>query len=834
MTMFERTFRFAKHAVAGWDRWAGVPMRRRCLESAVVAALFAWALLHGLSSMTPNWQDRTFYQYEFGPAVMLACGHGFRPAPAQKEIESFLDVKRQSLDCADVPATDAGAAVNPFQGAHRYLLQTVGNLWRVWGVDWRVADHLMVGLFALTCVLAYALLRVFLPMLWSVAGVWLYATAGTHLIYLDSLRDYAKAPFVLGVLACLAWLLKRRRSLPQELTFAWLTGCALGLGLGFRMDLLIFVPFVVGMLLVFYPAPPPEAWRNRLLISMVVLVTAYVCAYPVLSAMAKGSNTAHVILLGLSQDFGDLLGLHSADHQFASYYNDAYQQVQIDTLAGIRGHSHHLDFSSPLYEAWGYRLLGEYLHFFPADLWLRGVAAIVQGVGYDFNLRLPLAGASALIVAGLAIVGLCLHSGRLGLAFAVAVAFLFAFPALQFNLRHFFYLSIVPILCMALVARGASVWVLSLRSRPIRRPERGAGTWASLAAAATMLTAPFLVWLMLWPVQFGMQADMLRRVKGLSVAWASPAPGPQATGAPVQLTRELLSPALKARLDKDQRSDTGDIRVGYYWVIDVDRQRPGCPTNRLHGAIKYRASSAFYDFTRTFSYIVNGAVRIFLPVVEIKHKIGPTVNTTTLDALVMDGLQWDCVVRIGTAAPDASFPLLLDLVVPLAADRTHLQPALPIWMAGERPLHHTVVASPRTSAAAEMDMLQLRGIEESLVLKPTEVLGGAAVSLKPSGMRMDGVAQGRYAYLVRTDAVEFRAGDVLRVSGALEQGGLAVGLVKDGAWAHQLPVSRPGEFDLFITPAPGRYHLVIANNLARGSAVNTFEIKRLALVRPPG
>lgn len=146
-------------------------MRRRCLESAVVAALFAWALLHGLSSMTPNWQDRTFYQYEFGPAVMLACGHGFRPAPAQKEIESFLDVKRQSLDCADVPATDAGAAVNPFQGAHRYLLQTVGNLWRVWGVDWRVADHLMVGLFALACVLAYALLRVFLPMLWGVAGV---------------------------------------------------------------------------------------------------------------------------------------------------------------------------------------------------------------------------------------------------------------------------------------------------------------------------------------------------------------------------------------------------------------------------------------------------------------------------------------------------------------------------------------------------------------------------------------------------------------------------------------------------------------------------------------
>jgi hypothetical protein len=834
MAIAERVQYFAKRLADASGHWAAVPMRHRCVEGVVIAALLLAALVYATSTMSPRWQDRTFYQYEFGPAVMLACGQGFRPEPMQAEVKSFLDVKRQSLDCADLPAAEAPAALNGFQGAHRYLLQTVGSLWLVYGVDWRVADHLVVVLYAITCVLAYALLRVFLPMLWSLAGVWLYATAGTHLLYLDSLRDYAKAPFVLGLLACLAWLLKRRRSLPHELAFAVLMGCALGLGFGFRMDLLVFVPFVVGMVFVFYPAPVQQAWPHRLLISLVTLTTAYVCAFPVLSAMAQGSNTAHVILLGLSQEFSDLLGLYSPDHQFAAYYNDAYQQVQIDTLAAIQGHPKHLDFSSPLYESFGYRLLGEYVRFFPADLLLRGAAAVVQGIGYDFNLALEVVGGSALVLVGLAIVGLCLYSSRLGLAFAVAVAFLFAFPALQFNLRHFFYLSLVPILCMALVAHGLGLWIRNLFTRHTHKPTASARRWWSLVAAAVVFAVPVLTWLALWPVQFGQQADMLQRVKGLPVDWASPLQGRQATGASVHLTPAQLSPGLRARLGSDARGAADDVRMGYYWVIDVDRGRPGCQTNRFRGAIKYRASSTFYDFTRTFSYVVEGAVRIFIPVVEIRHTIGPTTTTTTLDSLVVDGMPWACVARVGAVTPDASFPLLLDLVVPLADGRTHLRPALPTRMAGERPLHHTVAASPRTSAAAEMDMLQLRGAEEPLSLTPADVLGGAAVSLQPNGMRMAGAAEGSHTYLVRTDEVEFRPGDVLRASGVLEQGGLTVGLVKDAAWAHQLSVPRPGEFDLFITPEPGRYHVVIANNLARGSAVNNFEIRRLSVVRPPG
>ncbi len=833
MGLLEDAAALVKRANALAGRCAALWSRHRWLEALVIVVLLLWALLSGGLKMSPNWQERTFYQYEFGPAVMYACGHGLRAEPQQTDLKSFLDVKQQSLDCAQIEAPDRDAVLNPFQAGHRYLLQAMGVAWQVWGVDWRVADHLVVGLYALTCVLAYLLLRVFLPTIWSIAGVWLYATAGTHLIYLDSLRDYAKAPFVLAVLACLGWYLKRRHTVSQEGGIAVLMGCALGLGLGFRMDLLVFVPFVIGMLILFYPAPLTQGWTSRLLMPLVVVSVAYACAFPVLSAMAKGSNTAHVILLGLSHDFGELLGLYSADHQFASYYNDAYQQVQIDTLAAIQGEARQLEFSSTTYETFGYRLLREYLNLFPADLWLRGMAAIVEGIGYDFNLRVGLAGGAALTVAALAILGLCVYSRRLGLAFAVAVAFLFAFPALQFNLRHFFYLSIVPILCAGLSVHSIRSWLWGKRSWPAPLPGLDRRLLVPLAVAGLALAVPMLVWLTLLPVQFAKQADMLQRMKALPVDWVSPAQGSHAGGAPVQLTSAQLGSELKARLRHDPRGDADNVRVGYYWVIDVDQHRTGCPTDRIRGAIRYRASSTYYDFTRTFSYIIDGAVRIFLPVVEIRQKVGQQVTTTTLDSLVVDALPWECIVRVGSALPDSSAPWLVDVVVPLDTGRTHLRPALPNWIAGERPLHHTVAASPSVPAAAQMEMLQWRGADKSLSLGAADALGGSAVSLTPNGMRMNGAVEGRYAYLLRTDEVEFRRGDVLKASGVLEQGGLTVGLVKDGAWAHQLSVVRPGEFDLFFMPEPGQYRLVIANNLARSGSANAFEIKRLDWVHPP-
>jgi len=797
----------------------------RWASAAAALAIGVWAFGFGAQQMTPHWQERDFYQYEMGPALMVACGHGLRREPADPAIAAFLALERQTLDCAPIAAEPLAAKLNPFQSAHRYLLRTIGLAWKWYGVDWRVADGVVLALYALSCALAFLLLRVFLPLLWSAAGAWLYATAGTHLLYLGALRDYAKAPFVLAALWSLAWLLKRRRSPIQVLMAASLMGCALGVGLGFRMDLLVFVPFAVGMLLVFYPAPMREAWRERWLAVAALVLCAYVCAYPVLSAMDGRSNTAHVILLGLSREFGDLLGLLSLDYQFSNHYNDAFQQLQVDTLAGLRGHGQHLDYATPDYERFGFELLAEYARYFPADLWARVMAATWQTLRYDFLLSVNWAGGAVLFVA-LAVLALGWRSPRIGLAMLAAIAFLCAYPVLQFHLRHFFHLSIVPILCAGIVAYGlCAAWVHEPPGRRWRwLQEKLASRW-TLTAALLTLALPLLVWSSLWAVQQHQQAQLLSLARSLPVQWLDRS----AAAGPALLAPTQLSPAWQQRLRPDTPTDGKTVRVGYFWVLDVDPARPGCSAQAVRGALRYRASEPFFDFSRSFAYDAGRPVRLFVPAAELRHRIGLVSTHSTLEAMVLDADSWACVSRAGVAAPDVSLPLLLDLAAPAEVDG--LRASVPAGLSDPAPKLRTFAVAPKLPIAAELRFLALPDVATPLPLSPGELLGSAGLQHLPGGLRMHGPVADRYSYLVRTDAVHFEPGDVLRVGGNLQQGGLSVGLVKDAAWAHQLPVLQPGDFDLFFAPEPGDYHVVIANHVAKPRALNVFDITRFGLVR---
>lgn len=799
--------------------------------AAAAVVVFLWVVHFGTQQMTPHWQERNFYQYEMGPAIMVACGHGLRRESAEPQMASFLGLKQQSLDCAHAVPDGIETELKPFQSAHRYLLLTVGQAWKLFGVDWRVIDRLAIGLYALSCALAFLLLRIFLPPVWSLAGAWLYATAGTHLRFLDYLRDYAKVPFVLAILWGLAWLLHKRRPLAQVLTVALLMGCTLGLGLGFRMDLLIFLPFAAGMLLLFYPAPLREAWRERGLAVAVLVLAAYVCAYPVLTAMAEGSNAAHVILLGLSQEFSSALGLVSLDYQLAPHYNDAYQLMQVEALAALRGQQTHLVLANSRYEFFSTQLLTEYLLHFPADLGLRVGAAIVRGIAYEFELQLDLAGECALVLVALTCIAIGWHSRRLGLAFTVAIAFLFAYQALQFNLRHFFYLSIVPLLGAGLVCYGA---IRALRYRAMQSPM--GSQWnavlavrQALLATGMLLLIPILAWLLLWSVQRSTQHGLLQAARSLPVHWLAEVPSTKSSSKSNVLTTRQFGEWWQERKRRQALEHSGNERLGYFWVFDLDPAIPGCSTSLFRAALSYRASDAYYDFGRTLTYALKEPIRVFVPAMEMKWTRSPAQAFSTVDSLMVDDPSWSCVERVGSAEPNDSFPLLIDLVVPRSDAVRHLRPALPRAFADSIPGHWTVAAAPLQTSIAELYLGT--GAVESLRLKDAYVLAGDAVTLEPHGLQVLGAAEGRYSYLVRTDAVHFGPGDVLRVSGVLREGGLSVGLVKDAAWAHQLPVLQPGDFDLFFAPEPGDYHVVIANHVAKPRALNVFDITRFGLVR---
>ena len=79
----------------------------------------------------------SFYQPAFGPAVMLACGQGFRNPDTRDlpPLAAFLSEQDDRFSTVPVlSATSATLPLDNFQTASRYLELTVGLLWTIVGV----------------------------------------------------------------------------------------------------------------------------------------------------------------------------------------------------------------------------------------------------------------------------------------------------------------------------------------------------------------------------------------------------------------------------------------------------------------------------------------------------------------------------------------------------------------------------------------------------------------------------------------------------------------------------------------------------------------------------
>ena len=78
-----------------------------------------------------------FYQVHFGPAVSLACGHGYgTPAWGQvPELDAFLSVQTQDFDCSRLNGSFDRAPLTDQQVTWRYLITSLGLIWRATGVS---------------------------------------------------------------------------------------------------------------------------------------------------------------------------------------------------------------------------------------------------------------------------------------------------------------------------------------------------------------------------------------------------------------------------------------------------------------------------------------------------------------------------------------------------------------------------------------------------------------------------------------------------------------------------------------------------------------------------
>lgn len=331
------------------------------------------------------------------------------------------------------------------------------------------------------------------------------------LFYLPYLRDLSKAPFVLAGLFAAVWLVVRTPARSTLFLAMAILGLWIGVGYGFRPDVLIVLPLLVVTILLFRPTPLKQGWWNGVVATSLLVATFIVAASPILLAFANAGMPSchwHFGLLGLSDMHSAELGMAPVDYSWLSHYRDELVWLSVESY-GKRAYSLAnvgWCWDPGAFDPVSRALYLETFRTFPADFIDRGLAAAKGVIGYGFSGRPWSTRISALetffgnyrhvfawaVVAGW--IGLVFvtmaKSVRMGLFAVFSLAYLLSFPAFQFDQRHYYHLAFLSWLPLGVLLGGVHhVASSALRHGSIRH---GIGTIEAPKPAAWFRAAAIM------------------------------------------------------------------------------------------------------------------------------------------------------------------------------------------------------------------------------------------------------------------------------------------------------------------------------------------------------
>ncbi|HOH43222.1 MAG TPA: hypothetical protein PLZ53_08885, partial [Candidatus Hydrogenedentes bacterium] len=177
----------------------------------------------------------------FVPSILLNAGLGFSNADADTVpgLRDFLDFKSTAFSLENIKAGTTFQPLHPYQEFHRYLLYTLALVWYCFGINWISVKLLLIALLVLSALLTYGISRLVLNRLLSfLVALSFSASAGVYWT-LPVLRDFAKVPFILALLLLMGLFIRRRMTPRLYWLLALSAGAVMGIGMGFRRDLLV-------------------------------------------------------------------------------------------------------------------------------------------------------------------------------------------------------------------------------------------------------------------------------------------------------------------------------------------------------------------------------------------------------------------------------------------------------------------------------------------------------------------------------------------------------------------------------------------------------------------
>jgi len=788
---------------------------------------------------------------------MQACGLGYvnPDASTQPALTAFLERQSDSISC-DTLSTLQTRPLTSMQRAFRYLMMTVAQTWSIRGtVAWSALLPLYGVLYGITIVLAFAVFRQGMGRVLAslIALALIFSTL--HLNNLPHLRDYAKAPFVLGMVLLALRLVLGAVAAKRTLLLSLGAGLVTGIGIGFRNDLLVAIPAFVAALAVFLPGDIRSQLKIRAAAIVVYLLALFAAMSPMLSIYRTGGggSTPHLILLGLTPEFSDRLGVDNSDlYELGFEYRDELALAMIDNYSDRRlGEHRFLEMYGADYDRAAGRLLVDYARDFPADLLARVYASAIRIT------QLPhLETTSAVVVpqflapswqrillvktdllrtlGGLwpwpllfAVVALSVISLRLGLFALLSVAYLSGYPALQFQERHFFHLEFVGWMLLGLaatvIARAAMAAIQPQRRAKIRASIPGSRSLLITVGAFAVLIA--LVVTPLWLLRRQQSARVVALLDGVVHAQRADVPLVPTEAAGVST---FPLPELPKRLPPD-----GGVHAHY---LAAEFGGAECNAMRVDVTQRYRAAQPGYDFTHR--------VGVDIPVTDqLTQLVFPAYYRNPLSSSPLDepmafaGLELppdraNCLQRV-SVLETPSHPALLDLRLP--PDWQRVTPYATIsgveWRQNPARAYTVPGDLPRSvvrGALAGTPTLFNEG--DILKVSPTFAMQGPQWTVDGVG----GVGgRGPLLYLVEMKPRLIEKGTAFIAEGTIEKGGVTFGFVADDEWKVELHVVQTGDFSVIIVaPETREYKLVFANNLRGMSLMNKVNIRRAGLVAP--
>jgi hypothetical protein len=782
-----------------------------------------------------------FYQNKFDAVVMDVCGRGFvrvlKPA-GHPPLWAFLTLQTSSFSCDQLDDSMVTAPPDTYQRVSRYFLESAGMIWRIGGISWPSLAILGGLLFGASAVAAYLLFRIAVSPPLAFLLTVLAASSAGQLQNLPHLRDYSKAPFVIAVIAVCGWIVSRRWQPARLRALAAGAGAIIGLGLGFRTDLLMMgLPAGVAILMA---APTAEGRSIRVKAEALGLLAAafVLSAFPILRGYAAGNNIWHVIVLGLTDPFDAPLHVSATFYSIGPFYNDTYVSVTINSFAErVLGAARFLALDSKGYEAASWRFFRELITTLPGDAMTRACAAIgrVLALPADASIGPPIYVRSARLLsayatrtwlfAGLAPVmpivaaaSLAVLAGislRIAAWWAFALFFFAGTPALQFDPRHFFHLEVLGWLALGFLAERLLRLLLPrawsrehLRSIPARS---GRALAFSAVAAAVVLGAVKITRV----IQDASVRGMVERYRSARLTPIAVSRDAQ-TGV-MTADAAVVDPAFAA-------AEGPDVRAAYI-AAEIDA---ACAFESVPFELKYGAAMASVDFTGTVDAPVGNAAAgiayAYFPVYAdgIRDHARPQF---AFERLTVPSPQSQCVRRVSRVEDLGGLPVLFYLTLTPDWQRQPAHETIKWKPAGVRTYVAPADAPVRRDAPRGQPAFGGTG---GLEFK-SPILSVAGVA----GVRVEGTAEAAFTYLLKTHYADRPQGSCVLIEGELREGGFTAGLLQDEQWAVQLPVTEKGRFRILLNPPTGgRFALVLANYLP-GPKQTAFTIDRAVWLPPP-